>query len=573
MTAAMELPELLANLQFPDIEPSSVHASALLHAAINLLPRLQYASEIASVARMIVLSPAIWLVDLGAQDDSSIRTGLLVLDTFRTVVSARLKIQALTPNYRSADDDLRLFCLALTQGIQSCDKAYTGKLCALAGILAAVPNSGFQAVQRAYVATLNDLAAENIVLPDLSLSISATIGYGYIPPNLRRNIRPSQTLVSSLLVVLFAQNRGPQLSKYAGHISRFVGQLFQILASTNDVATCAAPLDIILTASNHFRAQSDAKEVLFAVVAVLTGVVDGIQRRSTRSWPLFGSRSDAVTLNCATTILLTLRNLATATYTISLAGFEAESYLLSATIGILVSSRCPDLNRAIDILHSTITEQEKLFFLNTTEKIFLSVSASPVLSPDLLSRLLHNVKCEIANAPLRLATGASQISQAVYEASHAVFLASLQIPALALQNVGYIQEDYLLRVVALFKSKSIIEKQFDAAIHCLAVSVAPGSGVLYSAAPHFASNHLLPVLQSLNRELRNPAMTRLFVDALLTCVSVDEIGFWLDDVQAFSGVVAEKVKSGDVPAVCADGVIQWWFDPSSRQRRNSESRL
>ncbi|KAK9245017.1 hypothetical protein V1506DRAFT_539635 [Lipomyces tetrasporus] len=566
----MDLTALLAALQFPAPDSGCEYTVSLLQHAVNIVPSLQYARDVAAVSRMVLLSPAIWSQSFVTLSSRSRPTGVIVADCFRAIVQARLRRQLHAAAEADRKEDTTLFVLALLGGIASCHHMQSHQFYAISGILTSTPLAVIPQVESAFVDTLNVIADGDLCHDDLPISICATTGYDHLSPRHRSRIHATPLLTTILVRALFAVPRHPDVSAVAGPLSRFTGRIFKSMATSGGQQQCHGPLSIISAATSQARALSDAKESTFAAVAVLCGLVDGLQSRATRPFGIFVD-GDAAEVATAKAIILILRDLSTAIYGISLAGFAAESYLHSAAVGILIAYNNGDnMEDLIDALQDTTQEQERLFALNTAEKILLSSPVSSPLPPLQLTKLVHPAKSLVACRST--AADGTTVSKAIHEAAHAVVLASLHVPALAIENVQYVKGTYIPRVIDLYDKREITDTQFAAAIRALANALAPGSGVLSSAAPVLAEDVLLPSIRSLLRGHSTPTITGIFVDATLSCVPVDRIPFCLSTIDGDRDVIAERVRKGDIPSVCAEAIVRWWFD-RTRSMSTTSSRL
>ncbi|KAK9367457.1 hypothetical protein V1509DRAFT_626714 [Lipomyces kononenkoae] len=570
----MDLPTLLANLQFPASDLGSQYAVSLLRNAANIVPSLQYARDIAAVSRMMVLSPAIWSEPFLHISSRSRPTGLIVADAFRAIVQARLKRSShvvATPLKNETENDTEQFVLALLGGITSCQDVASHQLSAISGILASTPLAVIPQIEGAFVETLNAVAHGGSCDDLVSLTICATMGYEHISSWHRGRIRATQLLASILSRALFTTPRHPDVSAVAGASSQFIGEIYRGLATSYGAKQCLEPLSIIIAANSRTRGRPDEKESAFAAVVVLTGLVDGLQsqRRQLRSFLFL--REDPAEVAIAKSVILSLRDLSTTIYEISLGGFAAESYLHSAAVGILMAGGGGDnINVLIDILHEDTGQQhEYLFALNTAEKILLSSPASPQFRFSLASKIIRPAKSIVSRPMSEYGT---TIGKAIHEAAHAVILASLLVPALAAENGLYVKDIYLPRLIDIYDKSEITDTQFAAAIRALASALSAGSGVLSSAAPSLAEDVLLPSLTSFLQGNQKPTVTGALVDAILRCAPVERISFWLGTLDGDTGLIAERIRQGDVPSVCAEGVVRWWFD-SNRAESGISSRL
>ncbi|KAK9323750.1 hypothetical protein V1517DRAFT_319278 [Lipomyces orientalis] len=566
----MDLTALLAALQFPAPDSGSEYAVSLLQHAVNIVPSLQYARDVAAVSRMVLLSPAIWSHSFVPLSSRSRPTGVVVADCFRAIVQARLRRQLHAAAEANRQEDTTLFVLALLGGIASCQHMQSHQFCAISGILISTPLAVIPQVESAFVDTLNAIADGDLCHDDLPISICATTGYDHLSPRHRSRIHSTPSLTTILVRTLFTVPRHPDVSAVAGPLSRFTGQIFKFAVASCGPQRCHGALSIISAAASQSRSLSDVKESTFAAVAVLCGLVDGLESRASRPLDIFAG-ADSAEVAAAKAIILILRDLSTTIYGISLAGFAAESYLHSAAVGILTANSNRDnMEDLIDALQDTTQEQERLFALNTAEKILLSSPVSSPLPPLQLTKLIHPAKSLVACRST--AADGTMVSKAIHEAAHAVVLASLHVPVLAMENVQYVKTTYIPRVIDLYDKREITDTQFAAAIRALAIALAPGSGVLSSAAPILAEDVLLPAIRSLLRGHSKPTVTGIFVDATLSCVPVDRIPFWLSSIDGDRDVIAERVRKGDIPSVCEEAIVRWWFD-RTRVTSTTSSRL
>ncbi|KAK9372504.1 uncharacterized protein V1513DRAFT_452152 [Lipomyces chichibuensis] len=563
----MDLTTLLASLQFPAPDAGPEFAVSLLQVAVNIVPDLQYARDVAAVSRMLLLSPAIWSNSFLTLSSGPRPAGAIVADAFRAMVQARLKRSLHNAEPKLKDNDIALFILALLGGITSCQQVPSHQLCAISGILTYPPLAVITEVESAFVDSLNAIADGGRCHDDVALAICATVGYDHISPRYRSRIHATPLLTTVLVRTLFATPRLPDVSVVAGPLSRFTGQIFRCGAASIGAQPFHEPLSIIAAYTSRARGLPDVRESTFAAVAVLCGLVDGVQLRSRR--PL-GSRADPAEAAAAKAIILILRDLSTTIYDISLVGFAAESYLHSAAVGILIAcDGCDKVDDLIDAMQDLGQQQEYLFALNTAEKILLSSPASSPFPFPLLTKLLRPAHSVIARPT---AVDRTLIGKAIHEAAHAVFLASLLAPTLATENAQFVKDTYLPHLIDLYDKDGITDAQFAAAIRALANALAPGSGVLSSVAPTIAEDVLLPSLRSLLRGHKKSTVTGALVDAILSCAPVDRIPFWLGTLDGDRDVIAERIRKGDVPSVCAEGIVRWWFDPYVATS-NTRSRL
>ncbi|KAK9343884.1 hypothetical protein V1522DRAFT_411864 [Lipomyces starkeyi] len=565
----MDLTTLLATLQFPAPDAGPEFALSLLRNAVNIVPDMQYARDVAAVSRMVLLSPAIWSDSLLTLSSGPRPTGVVVADAFRAIVQARLKRSLHTAEPKLKDNDSAQFILALLAGITSCQDVPSHQLCAISGVLTYAPLAVITEVESAFVGSLNAIADGGRCHDDVALTICATVGYDHISPRYRSRIHATPLLTTVLVRTLFATSRLPDVSVVAGPLSRFTGQILTCGAASIGAQPFHEPLSIIAAHTSRARGLPYVRESTFAAVAVLCGLVDGIQLRPYRPLGFF-VQADPAEVAAAKGIILILRDLSTAIYDISLAGFAAESYLHSAAVGILIAcDGCDQLDDLIDALQDTGQQQEYLFALNTAEKILLSSPASSPFPLPLLAKLIRPAQSVVARTT---AVDVTMIGKAIHEAAHAVVLASLLVPSLANKNAQYVKDTYLPRIIDLYDKDEITDTQFAAAIRALANALAPGSGVLSSVAPTLAEDVLLPSLRGLLRGHKKSTVTGALVDAILSCAPVDRIPFWLSTLDGDRDVIAERIRKGDAPSVCAEGIVRWWFDPNGATS-NTRSRL
>ncbi|KAK9380394.1 uncharacterized protein V2V93DRAFT_370560 [Kockiozyma suomiensis] len=555
--AAEQLAALLLTLQFPAADSAS--ALPLLRDCVNLLPTLTYARDIAALTRMILLSPAIWPEYYDSYDLGSAHpVGLHVSEAFRSAARARVNRQA---SYgQSTDEDLSLFVIAAVAGLNTCSNAPLRAICALSGLMSALPiAAAMPEPQIAFINLLNIISRDTAKVDDpVSFSICGTIAYSSTEQNFRSRIVVSPGLVSILSKVLLAPEMHPDVRSYAGPIAQFISHLYRFMSTSSNIRLSLQPLAVLFDDSVRLRHTEVSKETTFGLIAILTGLVDGIQSRGSRKWYLFANQ-DPSEIRISKQIILILRNLSTTIYGIAVGGFAAESYLHSAAVGILLSNCGPPIDDLLDDLQNTKSEPEILFELNTAEKMLLSSPASTPLPSPVLSKIVRPAQKIIAS----VGSSRDNISRAIHEAAHAVFLASLIIPALADENVRYIHSTYLSSVIGLYESQIISNKQLKAAVNSLSGAFTPGSGVLSSAAPSFGEDHIVPAVRGLITGGPNAALlTEIFVDAVLACAPVERIEFWLDSVEGTRSVVAERIKLGEIPSVCTEGVVRWWYSGS-----------
>ncbi|KAK7205944.1 hypothetical protein BZA70DRAFT_277478 [Myxozyma melibiosi] len=553
--AAGQLSALLSALQFPSSDPAS--AVPLLRDCVRLLPDLKYARDVAALTRMIMLSPSIW------PDDSQILTqatahpvGLFVHDAFRTVLRVRANSKAVV-SHPSAKDDTTLFVNAMIAGLATCANVPSHCVCALAGIMSASPVAGaMRETQSAFVEALNNISHNAPAIDDpVSFSISATVAYSITSQSFKAKIHVSPSLLSILANVLFAPEMHADVKPYAGPLALFTGELYRFMATSSDLNLSLIPLSIIFESSVRFRRVEAAKETAFAMVSVLTGLADGIQSRASRKWHMFAG-PDALEVDISKQIILILRNLSTTVYRMSVDGFAAQSYLHSAAVGILLSSGYPPVDDLVKDLQTTDADAELLFELNTAEKILLSSPASSPLPSSVLAQIVKPAQKIIAATTK---PSGSSISRGIYEAAHAVFLASLFIPALAIDNVRYVHSTYLPSVLVLYESNIISDKQLTAVVRSLSSAFTPGSGILCSAAPTFGEDVLIPAIRGAIKGPKTQFLIGIYVDAVLACIPPERVEFWLSRVEQTRPVIAERIKLGEIPSVCTEGVVRWWF--------------
>ncbi|KAK9484995.1 hypothetical protein V1527DRAFT_468281 [Lipomyces starkeyi] len=565
----MDLTTLLATLQFPAPDAGPEFALSLLRNAVNIVPDMQYARDVAAVSRMVLLSPAIWSDSLLTLSSGPRPTGVVVADAVRAIVQARLKRCLHTAEPKLKDNDIAQFILALLGGITSCQDVPSRQLCAISGVLTYAPLAVITEVESAFVGSLNAIADGGRCHDDVALTICATVGYDHISPRYRSRIHATPLLTTVLVRTLFATSRLPDVSVVAGPLSRFTSQILKCGAASIGAQPFHEPLSIIAAHTSRARGLPDVRESTFAAVAVLCGLVDGIQLRPCRPLGFF-VRADPAEVVAAKGIILILRDLSTTIYDISLAGLAAESYLHSAAVGILIAcDRCDQLDDLIDALQDTGQQQEYLFALNTAEKILLSSPASSPFPLPLLAKLLRPAQSVVARPT---AVDGTMIGKAIHEAAHAVVLASLLVPSLANKNAQYVKDTYLPRIIDLYDKDEITDTQFAAAIRALANALAPGSGVLSSAAPTLTEDVLLPSLRGLLHGHKKSTVTGALVDTILSCAPVDRIPFWLSTLDGDRDVIAERIRKGDAPSVCAEGIVRWWFDPNGATS-NTRSRF
>ncbi|KAK9388099.1 hypothetical protein V1515DRAFT_599633 [Lipomyces mesembrius] len=565
----MDLTTLLVSLQFPAPDAGPEFALSLLQNAVNIVPDMQYGRDVAAVSRMLLLSPAIWSDSFLTLSSGLRPTGVIVADAFRAIVLARLKRSLLTTEPKLKGNDIALFILALLGGITSCQYVPSHQLCAISGILASTPLAVITEVESAFVDSLNAIADGGRCHDDVALTICASVGYDHISPRCRSRIHATPLLTTILVRTLFATRRLPDVSVVAGTLSRFTGQIFKCGAASIGAQPFHEPLSIIAAHTSRVRGLPDVRESTFAAVAVLCGLVDGLQLRPCRQLGYF-VRADPAEVAAAKGIILILRDLSTTIYDISLAGFAAESYLHSAAVGILTAFDGSDkVDDLIDALQDSGQQQEYLFALNTAEKILLSSPASSPFPFPLLTKLIRPAQSVIARPT---AVDGTMIGKAIHEAAHAVFLASLLVPTLATENAQYVKDMYLPQLIDLYDKDGITDTQFAAAIRALANALAPGSGVLSSVAPTLTEDVLIPSLRSLLRGHKKSTVTGVLVDAILSCAPIDRIPYWLSTLDGDRDVIAERIRKGDVPSVCAEGIVRWWFDPNG-VASNTRSRL
>ncbi|KAK9491380.1 hypothetical protein V1508DRAFT_422082 [Lipomyces doorenjongii] len=564
----MDLTTLLVSLQFPAPDAGPEFAVSLLQDAVNIVPDMQYGRDVAAVSRMSLLSPAIWSNSVLTLSSGPRPTGVIVADAFRAIVQARLKRSLNTAEPKLKDNDIALFILALLGGITSCQHVPSHQLCAISGILTSAPLAVITEVESAFVHSLNAIAEGGRCHDDVALTICASVGYDHISPRYRSRIHATPLLTTILVRTLFATPRLPDVSVVAGPLSRFSGQLCKCGAASIGAQPFHEPLSIIAAHTSRARGLPDIRESTFAAVAVLSGLVDGLQLRPCR--PLSILRADPAEVAAAKDIIVILRDLSTTIYDISLAGFSAESYLHSAAVGILIAfDGYDEVDDLIDTLQDTGQQQEYLFALNTAEKILLSSPASSPFPFPLLTKLLRPAQSVIA---CQTTVDGTMIGKAIHEAAHAVFLASLLVPTLATENAQYVKDTYLPRLIDLYDKDGITDTQFSAAIRALASALAPGSGVLSFVAPTLTEDVLLPSLRSLIRGPKKSTVTGALVNAILNCAAIDRIPFWLSTLDGNRDVIAERIRKGDVPSVCAESIVRWWFD-SNGAKSNTRSRL
>ncbi|KAK9235175.1 hypothetical protein V1525DRAFT_410728 [Lipomyces kononenkoae] len=567
----MDLHTLIASLQFPAPgEAGADYAVSLLQNTVNIVPSLQYARDIAAVSRMMVLSPAIWSEPFLLISSRSRPTGLIVADAFRAIVHARLKRPLHGIARQVNEDDAQRFVLALLGGISSCQDVASRQLCATSGILASTPLAAIPQIESAFVETLNIIADGARCDDDVSLTVCSTMGYEHISSGHRSRIRATPLLTTIFARAVFAMPRHPDMSAIAGASSQFTGKMYKSLAMSYGPKQCHEPLSIITAANSRARGRADVKESAFATVAVLSGLVDGLQLRHRPLGSFLFLRESAAEVAIAKSIIFTLRDLSTTIYEISLAGFAAESYLHSAAVGILMTGTGGDnVDALVDGLQDTGQQHEYLFALNTAEKILLSSPASSQFRFPLASKIIRPAQLVISRP---MAEYGTTIGKAIHEAAHAVILASLLVPTLAVENGQYVKDIYLPRLIDLYDKSEITDTQFAAAIRALSNALSSGSGVLSSAAPALAEEVLLPSLTGFLRGNKKTTVTGALVDAILRCAPVERINFWLGTLDGDADLIAERIRKGDVPSVCGEGVVRWWFDSNQAESRGS-SRL
>ncbi|KAK9465508.1 hypothetical protein V1512DRAFT_265640 [Lipomyces arxii] len=568
MDEAERVLALLNNLQFPAPELVTedwTYSLLLLQSAVKLLPTLTVGRDVAALSRMLLLSPSIWST---AQSETQHKRpmGLIVGDAFRTLVRARIQ-QQVRSQQAEQDDDI-MFVLAIVGGISSCEGFADRQICALAGLMMASPAVIVPPLEKAYVDALNRIQSHQRPENDVAFAVSATIAYTHSSPVYRSKIRPNFYILVALLRPLFASHRHPEIIAFAGPLAQFSGHVFRFFAASHDLQACHELLSLISSASVLARGYTDAKDVTFTTVAVLCGLIDGIQSRTKLSWSPF-LISDNAEVQLAKSILLIQRNISSCVYTISLTGFLSESYLHSATVGLLMACNSCDILDLIDSIQNTSTSYETLFALNTSERILL---ASPGVTPfpqDTLSRLIQPAK----NILVQSKQDQTKVSKTIYEAAHAVFLASLLIPVLALENAAYLQESYIPEIIKLFSNDEITFTQFSAAVNAVSSAIAPGSGVLASIAPSLAEDVFLPTLATLMQRTRQKMVHNLFADAILGCAPVSNVPLWLEKMVDGRDIVGERIQKGYIPSVCAEGVVTWWFEERSTNKKNQFTKL
>ncbi|KAK9476739.1 hypothetical protein V1514DRAFT_336039 [Lipomyces japonicus] len=622
----MELFELLAALQFPDstLEDED-YRLRLLQESVRQLVIQPLGLNVAAISRMLVLSPAIWrtAATTGATKSENIPSATTVASAFSSVVQQ--KLQLLQPNkndYNENASGVKSFINAVVAGISSCADVPDRQVAALAGLLSGSPIASMTECETAFVVAFNSVRYVRPLSPDdndddgnnAALVVNGFAGFSHLRPLAKKQLRGSPQLLELFSRVLFAPDPvrpGQKLvSQSLGPLSQFTGHLFMITTSSQGVQASLPALDVIANAVTMLKGRHDSKQFAFSTVAVLSGLIDSLLADNDRAgnFNFLGLHSQKTTLHhrsgIAIKILLVLRDLAPAIYNVSLSGFTAEDYVHSAATGVLVSAASSDFSpmqpqpdqqyllEFIDALFNVTDHSEMLFALNTAEKLLLALgttgAAACPLGPGVLAKLISPA-IRIVESDSTLQQQQEHVQQvptqklkvAILEASHAVFLASLNVTCLAGPNAEFVRRSYLARVIGLYKSGAISDQQFEAAARAVAIAVAPGAsgGLLSACDPGLAEDIVLPAIKRVvtrgdnyihnNNESRKAILVGVFVDVVLKCSVPDHIPYWLDEVGAGAGshvgsverqVVAERIRQGEIPTECADSVIRWWYD-------------
>ncbi|KAK9460123.1 uncharacterized protein V1516DRAFT_679004 [Lipomyces oligophaga] len=559
---------LLADLQFPvGVSENGKTAYSLLQRTVLLMPDLQYARDIAALSRSVLLSPSIWQ-EVGSTfaTDSNKPVSILVSDAFRSCIRARLARPNRYPDV-STERDIFLFISAIISGIDSCSEDVSERSVAvLTGVLSSSPVGCLSLIESAYVAIFNELCRNPTVSDPLAFAVLSTISFGKLSPPARNKLCFTSSILDLYLQVLFSPSRAPLASSYAGPLAQMIRFMFPSLLNSSGPTSVQSSLDIISEYSHLIRTTFNSKESVFSAVAALTGLVDALQITS-RFWTRASKRT---IFHICSDILIILRNLSTTIYKISLSGFGAEGYLHSATIGLLVST-AEDMKSLISSLQQTDSEAEKLFYFNTVERILLASTNAKPLAGDCLSDMLDPARQVISNVSRRSLTESDEhlMTRAIHEAAHAVFLASLQVPAIASSNANYVRQVYLLKILWLFDDGLISSRQVAAAIHAIISAFTPESGILCYKEPEFAQSFLLPLLRERLKRSNQSFMLNLYLDTVFACASPNNISYWLTGIEGAADAVAQHIRNGDIPSICADNVIQWWFLHQTFEQRSS----